>query len=162
MVLGMINHLRLKTAIKMTTPQKHEYRTTGYNNPWDPTTSITAYFTQLDRFQVSLGNHRIATSKEEKRWQRERKCGTEKCLQKTRWLHGKTRPRRNKRGQHSIRTSPTSGSNGNNTPRRRQNNCASRRQRFSPKRQQQQRKRENRKRCYLRCYRSNTTNRLQR
>jgi hypothetical protein len=66
MVLGMIDHLRLKTAIKMTTAQKHEYRTMGYNNPWDPTTSITAYFTQLDRFQVSLGNRRIATSEEEK------------------------------------------------------------------------------------------------
>jgi hypothetical protein len=65
-VLGMIDHLRLKTAIKMTMAQKHEYRTTGYNNLWDSTTSITAYFTQLDRFQVSLGNHGIATSKEEK------------------------------------------------------------------------------------------------
>jgi hypothetical protein len=63
-VLGMIDHLRLKTAIKMTTAQKHEYRTTGYNNPWDPTTSL--YFMQLDRFQVSLGDRGIATSEEEK------------------------------------------------------------------------------------------------
>jgi hypothetical protein len=39
-VLGMIDHLCLKTAIKMTTAQKHKYRTTGYNNLWDPTTSI--------------------------------------------------------------------------------------------------------------------------
>ena len=62
----MIDHLCLKTAIKMTTAQKHEYRTTGYNNLWDPTTSITAYFTQLDRFQVSLGDRGIATSEEEK------------------------------------------------------------------------------------------------
>ena len=45
--------------------QKHEYRTTGYNNLWVPTTSITAYFTQLNCFQVSLGDHGIATSKEE-------------------------------------------------------------------------------------------------
>ena len=45
-VLGMIIHLCLKMAIKMTTVQKHEYRTMGYNNTWDPTTSITAYFTQ--------------------------------------------------------------------------------------------------------------------
>ena len=65
-VLGMIDHLCLKTAIKMTTVQKHKYRTTGYNNPWDPTTSITAYFTQLDRFQVSLGDRGIATSEDEK------------------------------------------------------------------------------------------------
>jgi hypothetical protein len=50
----------------MTTAQKHEYRTTGYNNPWDPTTSITVYFTQLDPFQVSLGDHGIAASKQEK------------------------------------------------------------------------------------------------
>jgi hypothetical protein len=65
-VLKMINHLHLKTLIKMTTAQKHKYKTMGYNNPWDPTTSITAYSTQLDRFQVSLGNRGIATSKAEK------------------------------------------------------------------------------------------------
>ena len=49
-VLTMIVHLRTKTAIKMTTAQKHEYRTNGYNTVWDRTTSITAYFTTLDRF----------------------------------------------------------------------------------------------------------------
>ena len=62
----MIVHLRTKTAIKMTTAQKHEDRTTGYNAVWDPTTSITAYFTTLDRFQVSLEDRGIATSVEEK------------------------------------------------------------------------------------------------
>jgi hypothetical protein len=50
MVLSMIDHLHQKMAIKMTTAQKHEYKATGYNNPWDPTTSITAYFMQLDQF----------------------------------------------------------------------------------------------------------------
>jgi len=65
-VLQMIDHLRQKMAIKMTTAQKHEYKTTGYNNPWDPTTSITAYFVQLDRFQVQLGDRGITTSDEEK------------------------------------------------------------------------------------------------
>ena len=65
-VFGMINHLHLKTAIKMTTAQKHEYKTTRYNNPRDLTTSITAYFTQLDQFQVSLDDRGIATSEEEK------------------------------------------------------------------------------------------------
>ncbi len=65
-VLQMIDHLRQKTAIKMTTAQKHEYKTMGYNNPWDPTTSITAYFAQLDRFQVQLGDRGITTSDEEK------------------------------------------------------------------------------------------------
>jgi len=65
-VLQMIDHLRLKTAIRMTTAQKFEYKTNGYNTPWDPTTSITAYFTQLDRFQISLGDRGIATSDQEK------------------------------------------------------------------------------------------------
>ncbi len=65
-VLEMINHLRLKMVIKMTTAQKHEYKTMGYNNTWDPTTSITVYFTQLDRFQVSLGNRGILMSEAKK------------------------------------------------------------------------------------------------
>jgi hypothetical protein len=50
----------------MRTAQKHDYKTMGYNNPWDPTKSITAYFAQLDHFQVSLGNRGIATSKAKK------------------------------------------------------------------------------------------------
>jgi hypothetical protein len=63
-ILQMIDHLRLKTAIRMTTAQKFEYK--RYNMPWDPTTSITAYFTQLDHFQVSLGDRCIATRDQEK------------------------------------------------------------------------------------------------
>ena len=66
-VLQMIDHLHLKTAIRMTTAQKFEYKTNGYNNPWDPTMSITAYFTQLDRFQMSLGDRGIAMSDQEKK-----------------------------------------------------------------------------------------------
>ncbi len=65
-VLAMIDHLRLKTAIRMTTAQKYEYKTNGYSTPWDPTMSITAYFSLLDCFQVLLGNRRIATSNEDK------------------------------------------------------------------------------------------------
>jgi hypothetical protein len=65
-ILTMLDHLRKKTAIKMTTAQKHEYKITGYNTPWDPTTSITAYFTMLDRFQISLGDRGISTSDDEK------------------------------------------------------------------------------------------------
>jgi hypothetical protein len=65
-VLAMINHLHLKTAIRMTTAQKYEYKTNGYNTLWEPTTSITAYFTLLDCFQVLLGNRIIETSNEEK------------------------------------------------------------------------------------------------
>ena len=65
-VLKMIEHLCLKTAIKMKTAQKYEYKTNRNNTPWDPTTSITAYFTLLDRFQVSLNDCGIATSKDKK------------------------------------------------------------------------------------------------
>ncbi len=65
-VLAMINHLRLKAVIRMMTAQKYEYKTNGYNTPWDPMMSITAYFSLLNCLQVLLGNPGIATSNEEK------------------------------------------------------------------------------------------------
>jgi hypothetical protein len=58
----MILHLWEKMAIKMTTSQKFEYKAEGYGKQWDPTTSITAYFTGLDKFQTSLTNRGITTS----------------------------------------------------------------------------------------------------
>jgi hypothetical protein len=58
----MILHLWEKTAIKLTTSQKFEYKPEGYGKQWDPTTSITAYFTGLDTFQTSLADSGIATS----------------------------------------------------------------------------------------------------
>jgi hypothetical protein len=63
---SMIKHLRKKTAIKMTTSQKYDYKTEGHKKPWDPTMSITAYFTGLDKFQISLADRGISTSVEEK------------------------------------------------------------------------------------------------
>ncbi len=62
---SMILHLQEKTAIKMTTSQKYEYKTEGYKMPWDPTTSIRAYFTGLENFKNSLANCGIATSVKE-------------------------------------------------------------------------------------------------
>ncbi len=59
---SMILHLREKTAIKMTTSQKFEYKSQGYAKQWDPTTSITAYFMGLDKFRTSLANCGISTS----------------------------------------------------------------------------------------------------
>jgi hypothetical protein len=59
---SMILHLQEKTAIKMTTLQKYKYKTEGYKTPWDPTTSITAYFTGLEKFKNSLANCGIVTS----------------------------------------------------------------------------------------------------
>jgi hypothetical protein len=46
----MILHLCKKMAIKMTTSQKFEYKAKGYGKQWDLTTSITAYFTGLNKF----------------------------------------------------------------------------------------------------------------
>jgi hypothetical protein len=63
---SMIKLLREKTAIKMTTSQKYDYKTEGYKKPWDPTMSITTYFTGLDKFQISLADRGILTSVKEK------------------------------------------------------------------------------------------------
>jgi hypothetical protein len=52
----MIKHLCKKTAIKMTTSQKYDYKTEGYRKAWGPTMSIMAYFTGLDKFQISLAD----------------------------------------------------------------------------------------------------------
>ncbi len=49
-------------AIKMTTSQKFEYKSKGYATQWDPTTSITAYFTGLNKFRTSLADCDISTS----------------------------------------------------------------------------------------------------
>ncbi len=58
----MILHLQDKTAIKMTTSQKYEYKAEGYAKQWDPTTSITAYFTGLNKLRNSLADRGISTS----------------------------------------------------------------------------------------------------
>jgi hypothetical protein len=63
---SIIKHLREKTAIKMMTSQKYDYKTEGYKKAWDPARSITAYFTGLDKFQISLADHSISTSIKEK------------------------------------------------------------------------------------------------
>jgi hypothetical protein len=61
----MILHLQEKTAIKMTNLQKLKYKTEGYKMPWDPTMSITAYFTGLKKFKNSLADRGILTSVKE-------------------------------------------------------------------------------------------------
>jgi hypothetical protein len=52
-VLSILDHLRQKTVIQMTPAQKHEYKTSRYKALWDPTSSITAYLTHLNRFQLT-------------------------------------------------------------------------------------------------------------
>ncbi len=49
----------------MATSQKFEYKADGYGKQWDPTTSITAYFTALDKFRTSLADCGISTSVDE-------------------------------------------------------------------------------------------------
>jgi hypothetical protein len=49
----------------MTTLQKFEYKAEGYGKQWDPTTSIMAYFTGLDKFRTSLDDRGILTSVKE-------------------------------------------------------------------------------------------------
>jgi hypothetical protein len=65
-VHSMIKHLRNKKAIMMTTPQKYDYKTKGHCKAWDPTMSITAYFTSLNRFQISLDDRGISIEVKEK------------------------------------------------------------------------------------------------
>jgi hypothetical protein len=62
---SMILHRQEITAIKMTTSQKYEYKAEGYAKQWDPTTSIMAYITGLDKFRNSLADCGISTSVEE-------------------------------------------------------------------------------------------------
>jgi hypothetical protein len=62
----MIKHLCKKMEIKMTTSQKYNYKIEGYRKAWDPTVSITAYFTGLDKSQISLADRSISTSIKEK------------------------------------------------------------------------------------------------
>ena len=49
----------------MTTLQKFEYKAEGYGKQWDPTTSIMAYFTGLNKFCTSLADCGILMSVEE-------------------------------------------------------------------------------------------------
>jgi hypothetical protein len=56
----------LPSILNSGTSQKYDYKTEGYKKPWDPKMSITAYFTGLDKFQISLRDCSISTSIKEK------------------------------------------------------------------------------------------------
>jgi hypothetical protein len=140
----------------MTTAQKHKYKTTRYNNPWDPTTSITEYFTQLNWFQVS--NHGIATSDAEKKWQQEHKCGRAKCSQKTRWLRGRTNSCTADMGGAPDLLHQKMAETQKNL--RWQSNRVSKKQCFLHRRQQQLKLKANCKQCCLQCCWNSTTDKL--
>jgi hypothetical protein len=155
----MINHLRLKMAIRMTTGQKYEYKMNGYNTPWDPTMSTTAYFSLLDCFQVLLGNSGITSSNKEKMmaagaqmWQSEMFTEDQMVIWAIRGVMAQT--------WAALRhTSQRSGWSGSNTWQRQQHNRDSRRQRYLHKRQQQQKRKAKHRRCCLQCCRTSTQSR---
>jgi hypothetical protein len=62
----MIKNLCKKSAIKVTTSQKYDYKNKGYCKAWDPIMSIMAYFTGPDKFQISLNKCGVSMSIEEK------------------------------------------------------------------------------------------------
>ena len=62
----MIEHLRKKTCIKMTTLEKDKYKTSGYSAQWDTSRNITLYWKSLDEHTVRLKARNIATSEAEK------------------------------------------------------------------------------------------------
>jgi hypothetical protein len=119
---SMILYLQEKMAIKMTTSQKFEYKSKGYAKQWDLTTSITAYFTGLDKFRTSLTNCGISTSINKMTMAAlEHGCGSRRCLPRTKWSLGKTSPPHNKHGRYYETTSQRNGWNAASIHRRRQN-----------------------------------------
>jgi hypothetical protein len=105
----MILHLREKTAIKMTTSQKFKYKAEGYGKQWDLTTSITAYFTSLDKFQTSLADRSIATSIKEMRMAASTRMWESKMFTKYQMVAGRTKPLHSKPGRISRTTSRKNG-----------------------------------------------------
>ena len=155
-ILQMIDHLHLKMAIRMTTAQKFKYKTNGYNMPWDPTMSITAYFTQLDRFQVSLRDRGILTSEQEKTmaasaqmWQSEMFMEDQMVAWENRTPAMQTWP-----ALQAYFTEKWLERKQSLPPR--QSNRDSRKQRSKLKRQQQLKRKARRKRCYSQCCKNNT------
>jgi len=147
-VLQMIDRLHLKTAIRMTTAKKFEYKTNGYNTPWDPTTSITTYFTQLNRFQVSLGDRGIATSDQEKTMAAGAQMWHSEMLTEDQMVDGKIGRRRRRRGRSSRHTSQKSGWNESSILPPRQSNRVSRKQHSKLKRLQQLKRKVRCRQCY--------------
>ncbi len=108
----MIKHLLNKTTIKMMTSHKYDYKTKGYCKAWDPTTSITAYFTGLNRFQVSPNDRGIMTSIMEKTMVAGACMWESEMFTKDQWWHGRISPLPTKRGKTSTPTLRRNGSRG--------------------------------------------------
>jgi hypothetical protein len=117
---SIILHLREKMAIKMTTSQNFEYKAEGYGKQWDPTMSITAYFTGLDKFKTSLADRSISTSVDKMTMAAGARMWKVRCSPRIKWLHGRTKPQPpSKLGRLSKTTSQRSGWNAASICKRR-------------------------------------------
>jgi hypothetical protein len=155
-ILQMIDHLHLKMAIRMTTAQKFKYKTNGYNMPWDPTMSITAYFTQLDRFQVSLRDRGILTSEQEKTMAASAQMWQSEMFMEDQMVawENRTPATQTWAALQAYFTEKWLERKQSLPPR--QSNRDSRKQRSKLKRQQQLKRKARRKRCYSQCCKNNT------
>ena len=62
----MMQHIRKKTCIKMTTLEKANFKVNGHNTPWDTTSDINIYWKYLDELTTKIEARNIATSGNEK------------------------------------------------------------------------------------------------
>ena len=129
----MILHLREKMVIEMTTSQKFKYKAEGYGKQWDPTTSITAYFTSLDKFHTSLADRGISTSIDEMTM-----AAGARMLEREMFTENQMVAWENK----TTATSQRSGWNATSICKRRQNSCGSRTPHSQRKKPQQQGRKE--------------------
>ncbi len=134
---SMILHLQEKTAIKMTTSQKFEYKFEGYAKQWDPTTSITAYFTGLDKFRTSLANCGIFTSVNKMTMAAGARMWESEMFTKDQMVTWENKPAVQQMWQALQATSQRSGWNPASIHRRQQNIRVSRMRPWQHKRWQQ-------------------------
>ena len=62
----IMQHVRNKTCIKMTTLEKDTFKKDGYSTPWYTTTDVNIYWKYLDNLTKKLDTRDIATSDNEK------------------------------------------------------------------------------------------------
>jgi hypothetical protein len=123
---SMILHLREKTAIKMTTSQKFEYKADGCGKQWDPTTSITAYFTTLDKFRTSLADRGMSTRVDEMTMAAGARMWESEMFTEDQMVAWENKPLPSRHGRLSKTTSQRSGWNAASICKRQQNSRGSR------------------------------------
>ncbi len=128
--------------IRMTTSHKYDYKTEGYRKAWDPTTSIMAYFTGINRFQISLNNRGILTSIEEKTMATRGCMWESEMFTEDQMVAWENKPLPTKCGTTSKLTSQRTGSRGASIWQPRPSNLVSRMPHWLRKSRHQQKKKE--------------------